>query len=257
MKNAGVPLVVAHRGSMHEAPENTRSAFDAALRYPVYGLELDIQMTSDGVPVLYHDSTLRKITGSRKNIAEYSFAQLKNIDWGGWFSPEYKGEKLMTLKKALQLYAARTALMIEIKSRRFDRKSGRSIILTHKVLELISEEVKSRFLDNIYILSFDINILRSAHETAPDLKYVMNIGGSRRIPKKINEAPGILSGICLPVSRLDKQSADAVRESGMLLMTYTCNLKRQAEKALSLNADIVMTNKPGWFFEHIRNRAAR
>ena len=242
---------------MSSAPENTRPAFEAALKYSVYGLEMDVQMTSDGVPVLYHDMTLQKVAGRRKHIHEQSYAELKKMDWGGWFSPEYRGERLMTLKKALQLYSGRTAMMIEIKSRRYDRRSGRGIVLTHKILELISEEVEGRFLGNIYILSFDINVLRSAHETAPGLKYVMNIGRSRRFYKKIKCAPGFLCGISLPIRRLEKAAVDLIRSSGKLVLTYSCNLKRQAAKALSLNTDIIMSNKPDWLIKYINENGIK
>ena len=55
------PWIVAHRGAGREAPENTRAAFDAALAHGVAGLEFDVQLSRDGVPVIYHDRTLARI----------------------------------------------------------------------------------------------------------------------------------------------------------------------------------------------------
>ena len=57
------PFSIAHRGASSTHPENTRASFDEALRAPIDGIEFDVQPSRDGVPVLYHDRTLRKLGG--------------------------------------------------------------------------------------------------------------------------------------------------------------------------------------------------
>ena len=65
--------IVAHRGAMDEAPENTASAFEAALSHPIDGIEFDVQMTEDGKLVLYHDDNLKRITGESRPISDYEY----------------------------------------------------------------------------------------------------------------------------------------------------------------------------------------
>ncbi len=65
---------VAHRGGSSLAPENTLAAFRNALRYPVDAIELDVQMSSDGRAVVFHDETIERLTEGRGNILDLDFA---------------------------------------------------------------------------------------------------------------------------------------------------------------------------------------
>lgn len=246
--------IVAHRGAKCEAPENTRSAFDAALACPVDGIELDVQMSKDEVPVLYHDKTMAKINGGRKKIADFSFQELYKLDWGRWFSKGFHGEHILTLDKVLQLYRKRTRLLIEIKSHERDRRSGRSRILTSRVLELLKSRVPSACSKNIFILSFDPEVLRFAYGQAPCWKYVLNV--SEPFPVTNKSLPGMdhLYAYCAPIKYLTRDPVDIVHARGQRVMTYSCNIAKQVEKALEFNADVIMTDKPGWLTGYLRKR---
>lgn len=98
-----VPVeIVAHRGANREAPENTMPAFQRALEIGVHGIELDIQLTRDGVPVVHHDPALRD--GSRPLIASLDLSDLRK------FSP------VPTLAEVLALVDGRCRLYVEIKA---------------------------------------------------------------------------------------------------------------------------------------------
>ncbi|MES1168290.1 MAG: glycerophosphodiester phosphodiesterase family protein, partial [Oleiharenicola lentus] len=62
------PLIIAHRGASAEKPENTIAAFRRALALEVDGIELDVHVTKDGVPVVFHDAQLRRLTGVRGRL---------------------------------------------------------------------------------------------------------------------------------------------------------------------------------------------
>jgi len=253
------PLLIAHRGARYEAPENTGAAFDKALSYPIDGIELDVQMTKEGKPVLYHDKTLFKINRSNKSISDYTYEQLSSYTWSKWFSPEYAGEPLLTLEKTLQQYAHRTRLLIEIKSGKADQVSGKSLELTDKVLKEIENPVIQAHKENLFILSFDPEVLKFAFKKAPNLKYVLNLDDSDQSPTSS------LSIITLPHSETDHLYALCVEEKYLseklvtythnlqkLVMTYTCNMTRQVEHALSMNADAIMSDKPGWLTDFFK-----
>ena len=79
------PLVFAHRGGCALGPENTLATFDAGLASGADGLELDVRLSSDGVLVVFHDSTLNRTTDESGNVAERTAAQLTAIRAGREF----------------------------------------------------------------------------------------------------------------------------------------------------------------------------
>ncbi len=77
--------IFAHRGAKREAAENTRSAFDRALAYAIDGIETDIQLSRDGVAVLWHDDDLAKLGLFDKRIDDFDYAQLRAMDFAAHF----------------------------------------------------------------------------------------------------------------------------------------------------------------------------
>jgi glycerophosphoryl diester phosphodiesterase len=80
--------VIAHRGASGSAPENTLSAFELAIRQGADAIELDVRLTGDGVPVVFHDSTLDRTTDRTGPLGAVSLAELREIDAGARFTPD-------------------------------------------------------------------------------------------------------------------------------------------------------------------------
>lgn len=234
-------LIVAHRGASEEAPENTRSAFDAALKYPVDGIELDVRSTREGIPVVHHDKTLFRITGSRRKIDSCFFGELSDSDWGSWFSKSYSQERILTFEKAIDLYCRRTRLFVEIKTDEEFSLSETSRILTLKVLEIIKKKVPHKYSGGIYILCFNPKLLEFAYNKAQAYKYVFNLSGSFL---KQASYPSFINGLCLPIGNLSEGFMDKAKTGGHSVLTYSCNTPEQAEKALDLGAKVIMTDNP-------------
>ncbi len=256
--------VVAHRGANKQAPENSRSAFDIALTYPINGLETDIQMTTDGIPVLYHDPTLFKIMGTPKRVSDLTYQQLCELKPGRWFSPSFVQEPWLRLDETLKTYAHRTRLMIEIKSYKPDQISGRSLELTLKVLEEIRKPQFKKYIENIFILSFDPDVLKLAHDTAPELKYVLNLSdkaydptGHVSIRNTSASEIGHLYGLCVSVKNLSEDLTAFAHDQQKKMMTYVCNNAGQVKKAMELNADVIMTDHPGWLTKYLFTSRSR
>ncbi len=259
LKEQKRPWLIAHRGARYEAPENTGAAFDKALSYPIDGIELDVQLTKDGKPILYHDKTLFKINRSKKSISDYTYEQLRSYTWSRWFSPEYAGEPMLTLEKTLRQYSHRTRLLIEIKSREADRLSGRSLELTDKVLKEIENPAIQANQENIFILSFDPEVLKFAFQKAPNLKYVLNLSDSDQDPTGPNSVISLphsetdhLYALCLDEKYLSERLVAYAHNLQKRVMTYTCNMTRQVEHALSMNVDAIMSDKPGWLTDFFK-----
>ncbi|MCP4748662.1 MAG: hypothetical protein GY874_21380 [Desulfobacteraceae bacterium] len=248
------PLIIAHRGAKDEAPENTYSAFERALKYPINGIELDVQMSRDGHLVIYHDWTIYRLTQQRRYLFNMNQHELAEIDWGAWFHKDFSGEPLPTLEAVLTRLGPRTRWMIEIKSHPAQRASGRIRHLTEKVLNLLERQHHIIKPDQIHILSFDPKVLLHASGIATQWRYVLNL--SKKMPdQKFLQNLSCLKYLWAVNDKIGKLSVELVQKAhkaGLKVLTYTCNNPGQVRKALNLGADAILTDRPGWLSRYLQ-----
>ena len=108
--------VIAHRGVSGSYPENTLSAFQAAIDIRAEMVELDISTSKDGIPVTVHDRTVDRTTDFEGDVQSFSLEELKRMEVGAWFSEQFRGEEFPTLKNSLELMKDKIAVNIEIKT---------------------------------------------------------------------------------------------------------------------------------------------
>ena len=107
----------AHRGASAVAPENTLAAFQAAGRLGADAVELDVHMTADGELVVIHDATVQRTTQGRGYVQQLTLKQIRALDAGYKFGPQFRGERIPTLKEALEaIRSAGLCVNIELKS---------------------------------------------------------------------------------------------------------------------------------------------
>ena len=97
----GLTTVIGHRGAAGRAPENTLAALRVAHRLGARWVEFDVMLSRDGVPVLIHDETLQRTTDGRGRVARHTAAELRLLDAGARFAPEFAGERIPTLAEAV------------------------------------------------------------------------------------------------------------------------------------------------------------
>lgn len=113
----GNTLIFAHRGSAGTHPENTMAAFEAAVKAGAEGLEIDIHLTKDGVPVVIHDDTVDRTTNGTGRVKDYTLEELKKLDAGSWFNANFEGAVIPTLEEVLHWMSPTSLLLnIELKS---------------------------------------------------------------------------------------------------------------------------------------------
>lgn len=241
------PWIIAHRGARDEAPENTGAALRRASALAIDGVEFDVQMSSDGVLVLFHDRTLMKINKSRSRIADLTQQHLEQIDWGSWYSTTFAGEPLTTLEKALAILKHCPNICIEIKSTPTDRETGHVHRLTDRIVELLNRpgvlDTKNRSL----ILSFDPDVLARAHRLDDRLRYVLNLPNKN--PLRQEPETGHLWAVGVRIGDLSAQLVQWARGRSLKVFTYTCNGPRQVGKALRTGVDGIITDKPAWLID--------
>jgi glycerophosphoryl diester phosphodiesterase len=99
-----IPLIVAHRGLLQHAPENTLANFRACLELRL-GFEFDVQRTNDGHLVCIHDDTVTRTTNGTGKVADLTLEEIRQLDAGRWFDSKFAGEKIPTVEEVLKLVA--------------------------------------------------------------------------------------------------------------------------------------------------------
>ncbi|MGC2854917.1 glycerophosphodiester phosphodiesterase family protein [Novispirillum sp. DQ9] len=95
--------VIGHRGACAKAPENTLSSLRRAARDGAAVVEVDVKLTAEGRPVLFHDDRLDRTTDGHGAVASATLDMLGALDAGAWFAPEFAGEPIPTLEEALEV----------------------------------------------------------------------------------------------------------------------------------------------------------
>lgn len=113
-------LRIAHRGASGSAPEHTRPAFERALELGVDMIELDVQLSRDGVLVVLHDLDLRRTTGVADAVRARSFAEIKALDAGGWYGAPFSGQPVLSLDEVIDIVGTRARLNVELKAPEID-----------------------------------------------------------------------------------------------------------------------------------------
>lgn len=93
--------IIAHRGASNYAPENSFPAFELAYEMKADGIETDVQLTKDNIPVLFHDEGLQRIFGVKGWITQFTLDELKQLDMGKSFHTEFAGTRIVTLEEFL------------------------------------------------------------------------------------------------------------------------------------------------------------
>jgi glycerophosphoryl diester phosphodiesterase len=146
-----MPLIEAHRGDSSNAPENTLSAFECALRLGVPWIELDVHPAKDGTLMVIHDDTVDRTTDGSGAVCHLSVEQLSCLDAGLKFSPAYTGESIPRLIDVLEMVTpTATRLNVEIKS------SPRGMDVPQAVVKLLHRFRKQR---DYIVSSFDLGSL--------------------------------------------------------------------------------------------------
>ena len=109
-------LRIAHRGASGSAPEHTRAAFEHALDCGVDMIELDVQLSRDGALVVIHDLDLQRTTNAAGAVRERSFAEIKTLDAGAWYGPQFAGQRVLSLDEVIDIVGMRARLNVELKA---------------------------------------------------------------------------------------------------------------------------------------------
>lgn len=237
-------ICMAHRGWSGKAPENTMTAIRLALAEPaIRGIEIDVQLSRDGVPVLIHDFTLERTTTGRGLVMDHTLEELRKLDAGSWFNERFAGERIPTLEEVLQVVKGRCTLNIELKATS-DMYPG----IAEKVLELLE---RHEMKQEVCITSFDHDLIRQVRELDATVETGLIVMGRPVLMLEQLEAAGanILS---MGYPYLTRELACEALEKGYKVIAWTIDEPSHIRTVMSWHPDVqICTNHPDRMLEFV------
>lgn len=233
------PMVIAHRGASADAPENTLAAYALAVEYGARLAECDVYLTTDGVPVLFHDGELKRTTTGTGRVVDHSLAELKALDAGSWKDPKYKGERIPTLVEFLRAVHGKLRPVIEIKGKQAGIAAA--VIQALRTAEVASNEV--------IIFSFHREIVAEIGRLDPHLPTTWLIS---EVPEQgADFAPLLRQALAARLSAVgvshEDVSPDLLRhahECGFPVFVWTVNDEANVKRLASMGVDAIISDRP-------------
>ena len=231
------PLVLGHRGACAYAPENTLAAFNLAFEMGADGVELDVTLTKDGVPVVIHDDKVDRTTNGHGRINAMTLAEVKRLDASHKFD-KYRGETIPTLEEVLRAVGNRGIVNIEIKSSTL-RTDG----IEAATLTVIRDTATH---NNILISSFNPLALLRMHDLDPTLPRGLLYASD--MPIYLRRA--WLRPIARPstlhprFSMITPKFVVWARSKDYKINTWTVDEPTEMKRLIDLGIDAIISNKP-------------
>jgi glycerophosphoryl diester phosphodiesterase len=221
------PLIIAHRGASAEAPENTLAAFQRALALHADGLELDVQITRDGVAVVFHDPGLRRLTGKSGQLTDQTWPDLQELRVLG------SDQSIPRLADVLALVRRPTVVQIEL-------KRGAAL---PPVLAAIKQ---TKTAQRVILASFEASLVREAARLAPEIPRMFISEG--RYPRAVLAAQlRRCQARGLSVNHRAIRSAGFIRyfqQEGFTVWSWTVNDSRIVQRLTGWGIDALLGDNP-------------
>jgi len=233
--------VMAHRGASTEAPENTMAAFQKAIDDMADYIELDVQLTNNGEVIVMHDSNAYRTTGVDANIVNMTYKEVKTLDAGSWFSDEYVGENVPSLKEVLELTQGKIKLNIELKP------ADNGTALAKNTVRLIE---KYNMVNDCVITSFSESVLKAVKTYNQEIKvgYILSAAYGDFYDMKNVDFFSVNAAF------LSKRTIDAIHNSGKRVYAWTVNNKESIKNLTNKGVDGIITDNPVLARETIYSR---
>ncbi|HEX5888159.1 MAG TPA: glycerophosphodiester phosphodiesterase [Pyrinomonadaceae bacterium] len=217
------PLIIGHRGASAVAPENSMAAFVAAIEAGADGIEFDVRLSADGVPVIIHDDTLQRTHGLRRRVVDVTAKALRSVN-------------VPSLRDLFELMSQNDLILcLEIK--------GSSPELAERCCELVRE---FSFEERVIVECFDLNVLKLInHKTAALFEPRIYTDQSL-----IDRALKVGASVLALHHRLAKPSlVEKAKLAGLRVVVWTVDDPAWVTRAQSMGIEAVITNDPAMMIE--------
>ncbi len=234
--------LISHRGAVKKAPQNTLSAFRAALEMQIDGVETDVHFTKDRKVVLCHNTDIDATSNGTGFINDMTYEELLQYDFGGWFGEAFKGEPIPELGAFLDLVGGVGIINIEIKT---PYNSNYDI-----VDETIRTFYDKGLFEKLLISSFDPVALQRAVSVDKDAKTALlydmtkpNYADFRADPVAYAVKLGCRA-IHPFMLNINMRNVARAHEYGLFVNPWTVDRVSTAKRMQKIGADALITNVP-------------
>ena len=233
--------VIAHRGASAYYPENTIIAFKAAVGMQADMIELDVQLSKDKVPIVFHDERLEDKSDGKGLVSDFTLSELKMLDAGSWFNSKFKGEKIPTLKEVLEYTRDKILVNIEIKTEAVTDVEKDGVV--DLVVQLIDE---LKISDQVLISSFDYRVFERVHNEGKIIKTALlyEIDQSeKKTPLQLVEGYKVDAFNCSK-NQLSEEWSNELDKAKVPYFVYTVNAKVEMTSIIKDGAKGIFSDKP-------------
>lgn len=224
--------IVGHRGDLHQAPENTLSSIRSAINKGVDAIEIDLQMTKDGIVVLHHDTDLMRMAGVPYRVADLTYDELATLDVGKRFDPLFAGETIPTLEAVFDeiKHVHDVRLLVEIKPHP---------LYANIVNEVVALIERYEYEDRVLIQSFDHAVAQRVRTLNPHIKV-----GQILFIKAGNLARLDVDFYAISMNLLSESFVKDAHRLNRQVWVWTINSQRDMKEVLKYNIDAIITDYP-------------
>jgi glycerophosphoryl diester phosphodiesterase len=230
-------FIAAHRGDRATAPENTVPAFEAAVLSGSGFIEVDVQLTADGYPILIHDHTVDRTTSGAGAVGDLTLAEIRTLDAGSWFAPQFAGVQVPLWGEFLDILVESPGVtaLVELK-----------YSWTPDEVETLMSGIYFRGVqDRIVFASFSSTTVGALQDTAPNIPRVII---RRVLPLDPVEVAQRYDAIAIMTrsSALDARpdAVERMHTAGLGMLLYTLNSEERWGEALASGIDGIVTDTP-------------
>jgi glycerophosphoryl diester phosphodiesterase len=237
MDAVGHPLLLGHRGAMARAPENTLGAFAAALADGAHGVELDVTLSGDSVPIVLHDDTLDRTTNAAGKPSDFDADELASLDAASWFPGGWPHrEGVPRLAEVLERMPDGAVVNVELKG-----PSPAWVGLERRVLEVV--EAHRRRL-HVVVSSFHPAQLLEVRRLDATVPIGVLLWPRSLLPLRTGLAVPLLRADAVhpPASLVDAAFMSAARASGLRVHVWSVKDVVEAERLLALGVDALIVD---------------
>jgi len=238
MSNLKLPQIIGHRGACGYAPENTIESVKTAAEMGVEWVELDVKLTKDDIPVIFHDDTLERTTNGSGAVAQTTYEDLRQLEAGSWFADGFAGIKIPTLDEMCEvLIDLNLGLNLELKPCPGREKETAEVALDH--LSRIWDEH-----DRLLISSFQHVSLETAMDIASDWHRGLLL--EAEWPENWKDLADYLDVKTVNVNgnACEREQIEALIDMDFPVLAYTINDPQRARLLQSWGVDAVFTDVP-------------
>jgi len=232
------PFVLAHRGDMAHAPENTLPSFQMAVQKGADGVELDAKLTTDGHVIVIHDPTIDRTTDGSGRVASSTLESIRKLDAGSWFSDAFRGAQVPLLEEVFETVGQKKLINIELTN-----YSTPGDGLVQKVCELIR---RHQVQDQILFSSFFAANLRKASRILPEIPCaLLAMPGLRGAwARSFGFMFGNYQALHPHISDADRQQVQRIHRLNRRVHVWTANSHEEVNQLREWNADGIFTDDP-------------